>query len=225
MNDLLVITACTGETGTLSLYRRQLADANIDFYVEPLEPFFATDFGATLTRFRNWSTKFAEYERLVFSDGFDVLFYGTREDVISKIPMDHVLMAAEKNCYPDSSIAQSIIDRYPDRGPHCFANGGLLAGTPKAIYEWSDNLEKHPLYLPCLINQGFYNTLLAEGSDLCRLDYTTSLLYCLYPVYAELEFEKGLPVNTLYGTHPHFLHANGRCPVDEMLQKYERSLQ
>jgi len=64
----------------------------------------------------------------------------------------------------------------------------------------------------------------AEGSDLARIDSQTSLFFCLYGGYNELEFNQGIPINLLYETHPQFVHSNGGWPADAMMGRRQRSL-
>lgn len=224
MNDLIVILSASGVRGTMREYLRQLARARIDFHVEDISGFPHLDTGGNLRQkvesLRNMAHRFSNYKRLVFSDAFDVTFYGTREDVIATIPDDYVLWAAEKNCYPDQAIAAHI----PDSGPWRFANGGLLCGTPKSFIEWAHLAETHSAFNPAIVDQQFHNMMLAEKSPLCIIDSHTDLFFCLYGGYEELEFENGLPVNTLYGTHPQFIHANGKWDATEAFAKLERSL-
>jgi hypothetical protein len=148
-----------------------------------------------------------------------VTFYGNKEEVIGKIPTDCILHGAEKNCYPDPSMA----DRIEKRTPWCFANGGLAAGTPENFLMWCRDAEKNLRYRREMLDQEFLNILLAEGSLL--IDDTTDLFYCLFCGYDELEFDRGHPVNTLCETRPNFIHANGKWPAYEAWAKRERSLQ
>ena len=134
------------------------------------------------------------------------MFYGTKEEVIAKIPEDHVLCAAERNCYPDPSLVPNI----PGNTPWRFANGGLTAGTPRSILDWVDKIEAHRYYNPTGLNQGFLNALLAESSPLVQIDSRTELFYCLFGETCELEFRDGLPRNTVCNTSPNFIHANGK---------------
>src|SRR5208283_6164984 len=99
--------------------------------------------------------------------------------------------------------------RVPDSGPWRYANGGLVCGTPQSFIDWADKAEIHPAFNPAIFDQQFLNERLADGSDLCSIDHRTELFFCLYLGYPELDFEKGIPVNTLHGTHPNFLHRNG----------------
>jgi len=228
MTDLLVISAATSDSGgTFPQYREQLAAAGVPLHVEHLDPALGppdATIGATLPHIRRLADQFSSYSRLVMTDAFDVSFFGTKEDVIAKIPTDRVLWAAEKNCFTDPHMATPIAARYPERGPHFYANGGVLAGTPQMIYEWTERVERHHLYAPFFINQTFLNILLADGAEFMQVDWQTSLFFCLYSGYPELEFERGFPVNVTWRTHPNFIHASGAWPTAEMWEKHRRSL-
>lgn len=223
-SDLLVISGATCEHGTLPLYRQQLANAGIEHHVEALN---AADVGGSggnlaykVRMLRDWAIRFRHHERLVFTDAFDVTFYGTKEDVIAKVPTDHVLWAAEKNCYPEPQIAHLISGNTPWR----YANGGCLCGSPQSVIDWCNAAEAHRHYNPTGLDQSFYNHLLMDSDPLVRIDSRTELFFCLFLGYQELEFEKGVPVNTLCGTNPNFIHANGKWTPAEAFMKYERSM-
>jgi hypothetical protein len=225
MNDLLVIMPCTQEHGLMPEYLRQLREAEIDVHIERLESIPNGNAGGThayaLDLYRRCAQRFDNYRKLVFSDAFDVLFYGTKEEVLGKIPFDHVLLAAERNCYPDQFLSSSI----PGKTPWRFANGGLSCGTPESFLKWVEEIEKHPLYAPYGLNQRFYNLLLAMApSPLVQLDETTELFYCMFLEAGELDFKNGFPVNQLCGTRPNFLHFNGKCFHPGVLARREASL-
>ena len=224
MNDLLVILPCTQEYGLMPEYLRQLREAEIDVHVERLESIPNGNAGGThayaLDIYRRCAQRFDNYRNLVFSDAFDVLFYGTKEEVLGKIPFDRVLLAAERNCYPDPSLSSSI----PGKTPWRFANGGLACGTPESFLKWVEEIEKHPLYAPSGLNQRFYNLLLAMGFPLVSIDATTDLFYCLFLEEGELDFQNGLPINKLCRTRPNFLHFNGKCFHPGVLARREASL-
>jgi hypothetical protein len=229
MNDLLVIAAASSDSGgTLPQYRAQLAAAGIPFHVVPLTGPPDATIAATLFYFRRLAEQFSSYKRLILTDAFDVSFFGTAADVpdtCAKVPLDHVLWAAEKNCFTDPHMATPIHARHPERSPWLYANGGMLAATPQVLYDWTLAVERHPLYADFFINQGFYNILLAAGWDQMCVDWRTDLFFCLHSGYSELDFERGKPVNTKWGTRPLFAHANGAWPTDDMWAKYHRSLQ
>jgi hypothetical protein len=224
-HSLIVITAASCEKGTLALYREQLLNAGIPFHVEDISsqhiPPLGGNSGIKTQSMIDLSTRFSDYQKIIFTDAFDMLFFGDKQSVLAKIPSDRVLWGAEKNCYPDQSIASLV----PDRGPARFANGGLLAGTPAAMIDWATRLRERPSYHPNVLDQQYLNLYLAENNDLmCTIDHTSSLFFCLFGGYPELEFERGLPVNRMYDTHPNFCHANGHWSADEMWRKYEASL-
>jgi hypothetical protein len=164
--------------------------------------------------------RYADYERLVITNAWDVTFYGTPEDVIRKVPMDRVLVGAGRESWPDCSIR----DITPGITPWKFSNGGLTAGAPTNILAFADALEDHPKYEAGMWDQGMLNITLADRTAPFQLDCRTELFFCLFDGYPELDFERGLPVNTLCGTRPNFIHANGNWPIQELQEKRQRSL-
>ena len=220
-HDLLVIMGATESHGTMPIYLNQLRFADIPYSIENISDRPNLNGGGNLQFrvdiFRHFANKYAEYEKLIISDAFDVTFYGAKSDVIRKIPTDRLLHAAEKNCYPPASLALSIINPSPWR----YANGGLVAGTPEQFLKWCSAAETHALYSPHSLDQHFLNIQTSEGMI---LDTQTELFYCLFGGYDELQFEQGIPINTMYNTHPQFLHANGKWTADEMFDRYQRSL-
>jgi hypothetical protein len=211
----------------MGLYLDQLTTAGIETHVETLDHVPAADGGSpgntafSIRLHRKFCNQFAHYERLILSDAWDVTFYGSHEDVIRKIPMDHCLLGAAKEYYPEQGRRHLIV-----QGGTLWnhANGGLLSGTPENILKLADTMERHPLYSPTMANQGMHNILLEDEVYARDLDRTTTLFFCLFDGYPELDFENGLPVNTLCKTAPSFIHANGHWPTDEMYAKRERSL-
>lgn len=222
-NDLLVVMGATGMGGTMQTYIDQLTTAGIEHRVENCSDKPNLDGGGNLgyrvKKFRELANRYSDYERLVISDAFDVTFYGTKEDVLAKIPMDRLVHAGEKNCYPPEAISLPV----PGVSPWRYANGGLVAGTPSCFLDWCAYTERHPQYNPECLDQYFLNLQISEGVG-CLPDDRTELFFCLYGGYDELDFENGLPVNTLYGTHPNFLHANGGWETRSMEYRRQRSL-
>lgn len=229
-HPLLVINPCTRTTnaGTLDLLTTQLDSASIQHHVEVISegPPLGWGLGTKISLYRDLVNKFgADYENFVITDAFDVTFYGkSAEEVVSRIPTDRVLCAAEKNCYPDPSLAPRIKEYFPERFPHTYYNGGLTAGTPANILSWLERWECSHKYDPNAVDQWSANELLADGSILINIDYKTTLFYCLFSGYEELKFVAGRPVNTMHKTNPLFCHANGGWNPDEMFSKYEESL-
>lgn len=221
MKDLIVILNATTVRGTMTEYLRQLYAAGIEYYIKwtPSYPAGGGTLQHKVDLFREMTDKFSDYEKIVFSDAFDITFYGRKEDVMRKIP-DGILFAAEKNCYPDPTIAHRIAGETPWR----FINGGLTAGTVRGIRRWIAEIHADSNYNGAALDQAVLNLLRTEDSPLANCDQRTELFFCLFGGYPELEFERGIPLNTLCGTTPQFLHGNGSWDRAEMFAKYERSL-
>jgi len=223
MNDLIVIMGATQVRGLMNMYLSQLKDAGIETHVLDCSDKPNLNGGGNLGYrvkiFRQLANQFRDYEKMVVSDAFDICFFGQKSDVLAKIPTDRLIHAAEKNCYPDESCFLPI----PDNGPWRYANGGLVAGTPEHFDHWCTYTERHPLYDPTMLDQHMLNIQVSEGVG-CLPDYRTDLFYCAFGEQGELEFEKSVPVNRIYETHPAFVHFNGSYHPGEILEKWERSL-
>ena len=226
MNEpLRVVTACTQRAGLLNIYEKQLKNAGIPLTVIPLDgiPHNVGNLGWKIDLFRRICDMFPRTERLVISDAWDVLFYGSSSDVISKIDKHGLLLAAERNCWPDAYLAEY----FPGTTPWRFFNGGLTAGTREEILMWMDAIEKHASYEPRMIDQQWLNLLrikrlpnISTSSErpnypnysiLVPLDTRTELIYCMVQEKGELALDSNcMPINTLTGTHPNFIHFNGK---------------
>lgn len=226
MKDVIVIFGATGMHGTLPLYLGQLQAAGIDVFMHDASDRPNQNGGGNLGYrvevFRKYARLYREYEFIIFTDGFDMTFWGTKKSLLAKLDGRFLIHAAEKNCYPDPQVAVSIPARL--NSPWRFANGGWVAGTPVDFELWCEAAEKHRFYDPNFLDQRFLNLLLVEGKGLCEIDDTTQLCFCLFGGYDELQFVHGYPVNTMFDTYPLFLHANGRWPAEEMFARQKESL-
>ena len=225
MKDLLVVAGCTCEQGFLAEYRRQLEDADIDFLLYRIPQIPNGSCGNIGMKVENMRRVLREhgfcYRKIVFSDAFDVLFYGTKDQVMQAIPDDDVLLAAEKICFPDLYLSSYFEGTTPWR----FVNGGVMAGTPENVSRWLDAVEADPGYHPALIDQQFLNLRLLQGSPLTPIDSTTKLFFCMAKEAGELDFDHGRPLNTLCGTAPCFFHFNGHWDATNFLMRHHLSLQ
>lgn len=215
-DELIVLTASSLgpnhlESGTLALYLSQLEAAGIDHECFPLTDFPSN--GGSLSYkvngLRSRVVRYLNYDNLIFTDGHDMQYFGDKEELISKIPDAGVILGAERNCYPEPNIAHTI---WTPR-PFAFANGGWLAGTPESFLVWLDAIERHPQFDSIMLDQAWFNRRLAENDPLVMIDSYTELVYCTYGEegdIADLHWNDGLPVNTLHGTHPNFIHCNGK---------------
>lgn len=229
MNEIILITVSTRtpdnpESGWLALYLKQLAEAGVDSHLEMIESFPNQGGGGTLgakvAKLRELVQRFYHYQNIIITDAFDVQFFGTREDLIAKMPESWVVLAAEKNCYPEPELAAKI----PQAGPWCYVNGGCLCGTPAWFMVWLEEIEKHRAYEPNALDQGWFNRRLSERDPIVRIDYMTNIFYCLFNEGVDLDFENGIPVNTFYGSRPSFIHANGQSNRSDIWERYTRSL-
>lgn len=222
-DELIVLTASTvgpdhPESGTLALYLSQLDAAGIDHDCEKLTDFPGN--GGSLQYkiggLRRRVVQHLNYDKIIFTDGHDVTFYGDKDSVFDKIPDAGVLLGAERNCYPEAELARLINNPLPWR----YANAGWLAGTPESFMLWFDAIERHPQFAGTMLDQAFFNRLLAANDPLVMIDDHCDLCYCFFGETHEihdLQFdEQGLPINTLTMTRPAFLHQNGRWCSDHI---------
>ena len=234
MKPLIVISYATKRAGLLDIYERQLADAGIDFYLCPILPLTTWEqlstIGFTIGMVREMLDRFKDYEHIVFTDAHDMLFFGTQEEVMGKLDRGNILllqntltrsayypilMAAEKNCFPDPTVADKIKGDTPWR----YANGGCFAGSHAALTGWIDYLER--MVYAEAINQEAYNDLLAEGLNLnFQVDSHTRLFYCMYKDAGELIRKIGRPWNQVTGTRPCWIHFNGKTDPSGFLKEY-----
>ena len=224
MKDVVIIGSASQIGGTMVQYIQQLSAAGIELYIRDISSAPWLNRGGFISEriaaIREHVQRFANYQYIIFSDCHDVTFYGNKDMLMARMPKEHVLHAAEKNCYPDSGLISQI----PDRGPWRFANGGLCAGSPEAFWKWCDAAISHPKYQPEILDQHFLNLLLADKSPLCEIDHQTKLFFCLYGGYDELGFVGGSLMNRLYDTWPLFIHANGKWSAEDAFRRRAESL-
>lgn len=172
--------------------------------------------------------KIGHYKKIVMTDGWDVLFYGTKEETLRNIPDDYVLQAAESPYWPHDDGG------WAGTTPWRSINGGMLAGTPDSIYEWMRRIQTHCHYDPRAVNQFWFNKRLKERADFIHLDDRTNLFYCMhkdggqhttpngtpwenaYPPYPALTFRNRKPFNELCNSFPQFIHFQARCHTDPL---------
>lgn len=221
------MTAVSKPWGLHEEYLKQLEKAGIDYYVhthtEPLPNKDLGDLNGQLTAMTHLLNKFGHYQKVVFTDGWDVLYFGTKEETLRNIPDTHVLLAAESPYWPNDGGG------WAGTTPWRSVNGGLLAGTPENMHEWMRRVKTHFQYNPGAVNQFWLNDRLQDGSDFIHIDNTTSLFYCMhkdggqhtkedgtewvsvYNPYPALTFRQGKPWNSLCNTFPQFIHFQARC--------------
>lgn len=219
-NEFIVITAASGSNKLMPSYVSQLQKSGIPHHIEPITIGSSSDgkLGWCINLWRKFANNFSSYNRLILTDAWDVLCYGTREQIEENLKNLHPfpVFAAERNCYPEPHLAESInIPR-----PWCFVNGGMLTSSPADLIDWCDRVERHPQYDPNMIGQQWLNRRLAENDPLVKIDWETILFYCMYLEYQgpAIENQNGRPFNTLCETFPSFIHFNGSCDWNLFLE-------
>lgn len=213
MNDVIVVTGATHRDGMLDEYEQQLANAGIDFHIEPFGPLpngaNSVTIRARVNLLREAAQRFHDYSRMVVTDAWDVLFYGTKDALLARIP-DTLVISAERNCYPEPHLAPLFTSTSPWR----FVNAGLYAGTPQYIFDWCQRVEEKGEHT--ILDQAWLNRRKSEGSDLVPLDENTDLFYTVSSTQEDgsLMMHDGRPWNAHTGSHPLFFHFSGKCPTE-----------
>jgi hypothetical protein len=201
----MVVAGATHRAGLLDDYQRQLEQASVPFHLEMVAPMPAGPNSMTMRRkaefVKAMAEKFRDYRTLYITDAWDVLFFGTLEDLIEKSP--RLEFSAERNAYPESNVVGQgdTLWRY--------ANAGCMGGTPLNLAMWGgmvdlmDNLD--------LLDQAWLN----RHPDMTPLDTRTKLFYTVTTVDLALEVKNGRPWNWTCGTYPNFLHFSGGTNADQ----------
>ena len=219
-SDFLLITSMSAPNKLSSRYFAQLDAAGIPYRVYPNSMTTPNDgsLGACATAWRRWAEENSSYSRLIITDAWDVLCYGTHErvnEILLSLPTFPVF-AGERNCYPQPELASLITGRTPWR----FVNGGMLTSSPGDLINWCNLIELHPAYNPYMLAQQWLNQGLAAGDPLVKVDWETRLFYCLFleDQGNELGVKDGQPFNALTSTSPPFIHFNGSWPTEPFLR-------
>jgi hypothetical protein len=209
MKDVIVVSAITHRQHMIDEYEDQLAAAGIDFHLETVS--LADGIGSITARWKlefisRMCERFAHFSRIVFTDGWDVLFFGTKEEVAAKIP-EHLLISAERNCWPEGHLAS----QFPSLSPWRYANAGMLSGSPQRLVEWIELAMATPDLE--MMEQAWFNRRIVAGDLRITLDHTTELFYT-----ASYDREDGAlrptahgPWNSRFDTYPQFIHFPGPC--------------
>lgn len=217
-NEVIVVAGATHRAGLLDEYEAQLAAAGIDFHLEPLSNLPAgansINMGRRITYIRSIATKFPDYDRIVMTDAWDVLFYGSKRELLVKLGSGPEI-SAERNCYPEPHLAPRILATYQcEPLPWVFANNGLLHGHPEELLRFCERAES--LGDLQVLDQAWFNRRLAENTGIFGLDTLTDIYYVVSATQEDgaLQMKDGRPWNSRCDSFPCFFHFSGQCPVD-----------
>lgn len=207
MNDVIVVTHCTHRSGIMDVYERQLANAGIEFYIETI-PRRVVSMADRIAYLRDMATKFRDYKTIIVTDAWDVLFFGTKQEVLDK--PQTVLISAERNCFPGLEYGYAdLTDVIKGDTPWRYSNPGMIAANPILLLEWLEKAEKTE-HLDW-VDQAWCNHYLANESGLVVLDTTTSLL-CVVSSHKEegaIQVKDDRLWNSKCDTYPNFFHFAG----------------
>jgi hypothetical protein len=214
--DLIVCTNVSkrGEK-LMPILERQLKEAGIEFCIDEYPDADWKSLSSirhSVERFRDLAERFKDYERIIHIDGHDVLFYGTKEDLINRVKTGCLMFAAETNCFPDyyyPDTEKRVSDMIKAGTKWKYVNGGGYAGSPQDYLNFADAIENDESYNPEGINQGVYNLLVAKGEQTLDRDTESALFYCAFNCESDLGIENGMPINKVTGRRPCFVHFNG----------------
>ncbi|HEX5426643.1 MAG TPA: hypothetical protein VFW94_24235 [Candidatus Acidoferrales bacterium] len=213
MKDLIVVAGATHRHGMLDEYEAQLAAAGIDFHLWPLGPLPAGANSINMRRridyIRDAAQRFYDYSRIVMTDAWDVIFFGSADELMRKLG-SFPTVSGERNCYPEPSLSEKIMGFTPWR----FANNGMLYGSPEALLGFCLKAEETSDLN--ILDQAWFNRRLAEGTRLFEVDCATEIFYVVSSTLENgaLEMSKGRPWNSRCGSFPMFFHFSGQCPTD-----------
>lgn len=214
-SNVRVITAATEETDGLNRLRASAVKHDVKLEVIGLDSHWA---GGNLARLENpgggqkinfvkrYIKDLSDDTIVIFVDGYDVVFLGGLEAIMEryKSSKHKALFAAEKTCWPDTSLA----DRYPQEGSeYRFLNSGTYVAEVgelrKIIKEEIKDTDDDQLYLSL--------KFLSNSYDM-GLDYRCKLFQPTEGCWPDMDYirdEKEELVNNKFLTKPLIAHGNG----------------
>jgi hypothetical protein len=211
---MLVLTCATAVEKTMPLYLKQLDAAGIKYIWGSPPEKIGHEVGSWRGKLlwqRGELAKLHPAEKVILSDGWDVVFQGTLDEVEWKFPpAGEILLSGEKNCWPDWN-AQRL---YPmGTSPWMFVNSGGIAGRAGVLLEEIERGLAEGLPEMVQDDQRFWTWLFLTGKWKLKIDYECRLFqtFLLQIIGSDLGVEGDTQrlVNLRSGSHPNFLHWNG----------------
>lgn len=200
----IVVCGVTERAGLLDELESGLAAADLSIYIDTVAPMPEGPNSMTMRRkigfVRQMAEMFWDHDRIVVSDGWDVLFFGLPPNL-----PEQVIVSAESNCYPDSELSPMFM--LP--GPWKFVNAGLMSGSPKSLIEWCERVEE--VGFLDQLDQGWLNKCLAYGWMNITVDWRTRFFYTVSANESDwLARDYEGPLNLVHRTRPCFFHFSGK---------------
>lgn len=209
-----VLVCANAVQGTMPQLLDGLNGAGID--AEWGAPPGAFDWPARLRWYAQAVRHLPESEPVILSDGWDVIFNGTKEEVAGKIPADRILISGEKNCWPDAPVQI----RYPQGAtPWQYVNAGNIAGPAGLLAEALSRMDDETMSPFVGNDQRFWTKLFLDDlgnesrrfviDQQCELFQSINLM--IHWLEREIEHRDEGPRfrNKRTGSYPNFIHANG----------------
>ena len=220
MKDLIVSSYATKTARLMPLYIKQLGDAGIDFFLYKLTRDMTWKKLSTVESFINITKgilkECVDYKKIVITDAFDMLFFGTKDELLKKIPDYNILYCADKNLIPSTMDSGSFpIVNTPWR----YVNGGALCGTYESILNFLDHV-KFNMTDPREIGNTFFNRLLTSQDPGFYIDSDCQVFHNMFMDNGEVINIDGRPFNKLTGSFPNFFHFAGITDWKPFLKEY-----
>jgi hypothetical protein len=163
----------------------------------------------------------SDYTHVFVVDAFDVCVLGTMEEAIKTLGSNDFIFNAEKNCYPNGSLAS----RYPSvNSEYKYLNGGMVYAKKELYLDSVKKLQNEDN------DQLFFSHLYVDKTKFSGLEwfgesYTSEIaldsgckVFQCYSFFRESEFEykDGRLLNVVHGTRPVLIHGNGKTNMDKI---------
>lgn len=225
MLEPLAVSLCSERRGYVSVLERQLKREGIEFQVEIDQDF-------SWRRRALWAMKKASDNQdrlLLFLDPWDVVFCGTKSELMHELYQSHITVSGDRNCWPDPQFKTEYFFKDGDvLSPWRYVNVGVIIGPGSKISEAMEwGWQRFPIVgdhrtivSECGSDQRFWTKLYLFGGFNIKID--TECRMCQTAIgykRGELDYVDGRLVNTVFGTRPLFMHANGGPSIPEDLLK------
>ena len=222
--EIVVVLGMSRPAGLFDHYLGQLLAAGIPVHIEPLNGELANgnlgDLNLRIEFMWRILAAVRHYRKLVLTDAWDMLFYGTRKELVAKVPDHGMVLCAERVCWPEPDLAAS----FPDTGtPWRYVNGGAIAGDFDSLIEWTTWLDQYKEEYGTFVDQRLFNRRRAAGDSMTPIDSKTELFYTMTQENGELVKRDGRPYNLVTGEAPAFIHFCAKTSPDPFFEMMERA--